>query len=403
MVNDLDIIHMNGRIYDPTLGRFLQADPFIQFPNNSQSYNRYSYVLNNPMSYTDPSGYFLSGLSKKIGRKLIRSASKIFGAKLVNMVGTAISTYFGSAFGAAAWTYEFNRAMGNSSTGSLRAAGIAFIAASLPTSDTGSSFGNFVVDGAVGGSLSYASGGNFGHGFWAAGLNSAVGGGNVSSNPYVNVISSAVIGGTISKVTGGKFANGASSAAFSAALRQDWSSSSSSMSSVSTSTSNGGSTCLNGPCQLTTGDFSHLNYEQLVEYRKMFYGLRIEGYDPTVVKGAIAQINGLISKLIGVRAIDYDSIWMGKMVNNFHASQKATNTGLIWGAAAIYSPVATASYIGVSRITGTEMTTEGLLMSVGIGQTMVPVVNYLGSGSRVSKTIWEHNSWWLGNGVGFIP
>jgi hypothetical protein len=48
---------MNGRIYDPTLGRFLQADPFIQAPSNSQSYNRYSYVFNNPLKYTDPSGY----------------------------------------------------------------------------------------------------------------------------------------------------------------------------------------------------------------------------------------------------------------------------------------------------------------------------------------------------------
>ena len=37
---------MNGRIYDPTLGRFLQADPFVQAPDNSQSYNRYTYVLN---------------------------------------------------------------------------------------------------------------------------------------------------------------------------------------------------------------------------------------------------------------------------------------------------------------------------------------------------------------------
>lgn len=55
---------MNGRIYDPTLGRFLQADPHIQAPNNTQSYNRYSYVLNNPMSYTDPSGYFFKALGK---------------------------------------------------------------------------------------------------------------------------------------------------------------------------------------------------------------------------------------------------------------------------------------------------------------------------------------------------
>jgi RHS repeat-associated protein len=56
-MDHVDIIHMNGRIYDPTLGRFLQADPFIQSPNNSQSFNRYSYGFNNPLSYTDPSGF----------------------------------------------------------------------------------------------------------------------------------------------------------------------------------------------------------------------------------------------------------------------------------------------------------------------------------------------------------
>lgn len=51
------IIHMNGRIYDPELGRFLSADPLVSNPYHSQSYNRYSYVMNNPMSFTDPSGY----------------------------------------------------------------------------------------------------------------------------------------------------------------------------------------------------------------------------------------------------------------------------------------------------------------------------------------------------------
>ena len=66
MMDGLGIIHMNGRIYDPTLGRFLQADPHIQAPMNSQNYNRYSYVLNNPMSYTDPSGYFFKSLFKGI-------------------------------------------------------------------------------------------------------------------------------------------------------------------------------------------------------------------------------------------------------------------------------------------------------------------------------------------------
>jgi hypothetical protein len=38
-------------------GRFLSADPYIQSPYNTQSYNRYSYVMNNPLKYTDPSGY----------------------------------------------------------------------------------------------------------------------------------------------------------------------------------------------------------------------------------------------------------------------------------------------------------------------------------------------------------
>ena len=51
---------MNGRVYDPELGRFMSADPFVQAPYNSQSYNRYSYVFNNPLSFTDPSGYLTS-------------------------------------------------------------------------------------------------------------------------------------------------------------------------------------------------------------------------------------------------------------------------------------------------------------------------------------------------------
>ncbi len=49
---------MNGRVYDPLIGRFMSADPFIQAPGNLQSYNRYAYVMNNPLAYTDPSGYW---------------------------------------------------------------------------------------------------------------------------------------------------------------------------------------------------------------------------------------------------------------------------------------------------------------------------------------------------------
>ncbi len=55
-------IHMNGRVYDPELGRFLSPDPLVTSPTNSQSWNRYSYVFNSPLSFTDPSGYSEEGL-----------------------------------------------------------------------------------------------------------------------------------------------------------------------------------------------------------------------------------------------------------------------------------------------------------------------------------------------------
>jgi RHS repeat-associated protein len=57
MLDGLGLVHMNGRIYDPLLGRFLSADIVIQAPGNLQSYNRYSYVFNNPLTMTDPTGY----------------------------------------------------------------------------------------------------------------------------------------------------------------------------------------------------------------------------------------------------------------------------------------------------------------------------------------------------------
>lgn len=50
------LVHMNGRLYDAKLHRFLQPDNFVQDPYNTQNYNRYGYVLNNPLKYTDPSG-----------------------------------------------------------------------------------------------------------------------------------------------------------------------------------------------------------------------------------------------------------------------------------------------------------------------------------------------------------
>ena len=55
------LIHMNGRMYDPRLGRFLSPDPIVGDPTSSQSWNFYSYVGNNPLSYVDPTGLVRTG------------------------------------------------------------------------------------------------------------------------------------------------------------------------------------------------------------------------------------------------------------------------------------------------------------------------------------------------------
>jgi RHS repeat-associated protein len=59
-LDPLGLIHMNGRLYDPRVGRFVSADPIWADPKDPQSWNRYTYVLNNPNLYVDPTGYVTS-------------------------------------------------------------------------------------------------------------------------------------------------------------------------------------------------------------------------------------------------------------------------------------------------------------------------------------------------------
>jgi RHS repeat-associated protein len=84
---DMDfLVCMNARIYNPVLGKFLSPDPLISEPDNLQALNRYSYVFNNPMSLTDPSGYFSF-------KKFIKQVAPI-------IVGVAIG-YFTGGLGVA--------------------------------------------------------------------------------------------------------------------------------------------------------------------------------------------------------------------------------------------------------------------------------------------------------------
>ncbi|MEG3223916.1 RHS repeat-associated core domain-containing protein, partial [Vibrio gigantis] len=66
-IEEVGLIHMNGRVYDADLGRFLSADPYVQSPYTTNSYNRYTYVMNNPLKYVDPTGFFFEEIGDAIG------------------------------------------------------------------------------------------------------------------------------------------------------------------------------------------------------------------------------------------------------------------------------------------------------------------------------------------------
>jgi len=237
-ISHLSLIHMNGRVYDPTIGRFLQADPHVQAPNNSQNYNRYSYVLNNPMSYTDPSGYFFKKL-------------KSFVKKYWRVIAAAVATYFTAGL-ASGWATGWAASMGLTTTGyvgsfaitTLSTTGSIFVGATagaiagavggyiatgslkgaLRGATSGAVFGaiggygienttgQIAAHAVAGGVLSDLQGGNFGHGFITAGLMKGIGKFAKQDTP-ARVLIQAVAGGTVSKLTGGKFGNGATTAA----------------------------------------------------------------------------------------------------------------------------------------------------------------------------------------------
>jgi RHS repeat-associated protein len=95
------LINMNARLYDPAVGRFLSPDPYVQSPDFSQNFNRYSYCLNNPLKYTDQSGEFwniiigavIGGVGNWIahGCKFSWEGLPYFGAGAVAGVATALS------------------------------------------------------------------------------------------------------------------------------------------------------------------------------------------------------------------------------------------------------------------------------------------------------------------------
>ncbi|MBB5383016.1 MULTISPECIES: RHS repeat-associated core domain-containing protein [unclassified Janthinobacterium] len=237
-LDDVGLIHMNGRIFDPRLGLFLQGDPFIQDPTNLQNYNRYTYCYNNPMTCTDPSGHLFNGLIK------IRALDNLWNNHIKQyapmIASIAISVYLpGSSFLAnMGVTGEFTQVAvsgfvsGAVSSGNLKGALQGAFTASM-FYGVGKEFGNYkdaagginsskfataiAAHGVVGCISSVAGGGKCGSGAMSAALAKAftpITSSFTKNDMLAGASVSAVIGGTASVLGGGKFSNGAQSAAF---------------------------------------------------------------------------------------------------------------------------------------------------------------------------------------------
>lgn len=105
------LINMNARLYDPVLGRFLSPDPFVQMPDFTQNFNRYSYCLNNPLVYVDENGEFCVTTMLVVGG----ICAAVFGAG--NLAAHAIR---GDDLGQGNWAkYLFSGALAGFAVGTI--------------------------------------------------------------------------------------------------------------------------------------------------------------------------------------------------------------------------------------------------------------------------------------------
>lgn len=219
MLDEVGLVHMNGRIYDARLARFLQADPLVQSPTHTQSYNRYSYVWNNPLNATDPSGFETKWRYWRQGAVQV--------VAVVAAVVATVACYYYAGCGLTAYSMIMgligaasSAAMGASSGEVMAAFAISALTAYVGGGGLGINQGaQVLVMGVIGGISARLNGGRFANGFFSGVIGATMGtsSGQIS-NPVARIGTSALIGGASTKITGGKFANGAATSAFSALL-----------------------------------------------------------------------------------------------------------------------------------------------------------------------------------------
>ncbi|MBR1201849.1 MULTISPECIES: RHS repeat domain-containing protein [unclassified Bradyrhizobium] len=250
------LVHLNGRVYDPLLARFTSADPTVTDPMNAQGWNRYSYVGNDPLAFTDPNGFswfsnffhsvgnFFSGIARDVTHFLqtnaiARAILQIGATVLLNVVlpglGLLTAGSMALAVASAAGGAVIATGLSGGNLGQILRAGVIAGATAFAFSGVGELTGhtpefgtpqyaaNVAGHAAVGCLSSVASGSQCGSGALSGAVGSALSPltNSVFRAPQENLearvggtIISAAAGGLASLAGGGKFENGAVTGAF---------------------------------------------------------------------------------------------------------------------------------------------------------------------------------------------
>ena len=183
-LEDFCLINMNARLYDASLGRFLSPDPYVQMPDASQSFNRYSYSMNNPLCYVDENGEFWH---------------------------LTIGAVIGGVVNWASHGFKFNaKGLGYFATGAVAGAVGAGVGAGISSAMAGGSFSagfwgttaaktvatSFVSGAAIGGTGGFASG-------FTTGFGNSVIEKNGLGNALLSGLKGGMIGGLSGAVVGG--------------------------------------------------------------------------------------------------------------------------------------------------------------------------------------------------------
>lgn len=190
------LVNMNARLYDPLLGRFLSPDPYVQAPDFTQNFNRYSYCLNNPLVYVDEDGEFWHLI---VGAVVGGVGNLVANWKNIEGFWQGFSTFLTGAGAVVAVAATGGAGAGFWAVAGVSAGGGALVGANNDiVSQTGKDFAGFNkvnwgqvgTSSAIGGVAGFAGGGT---GYWAA--NSSILVNNINSPLLRSAVTSPLASG----------------------------------------------------------------------------------------------------------------------------------------------------------------------------------------------------------------